>query len=167
MKQLRENSVDFAEKSFWLLISAFAISVAYGIGYQLLFTDVPFVTAMLPSSLAIALVHERSARFGKSKELSSLWIASALWLYFPMCVAVGLFTTALGCDEGFVTLENLKSPLMLTAALATFTASSVITVKFLRARAENEKAPFLPFMIQSLVVQVVLGPMLLLISWST
>lgn len=153
--------MNFSEKSLWLMLGAFCVSVVYGLSYQALYQDVAPATTLMPISVAICTVHLLGARYDKTPEVANLWIALLIWLYFPLAIVVGFLTAALGCDEGVVTPRTILSPLQLGISLLIVVAATMMTLKFLRARHLDPAASVLPYVFRSGALQLLLGPLLL------
>ena len=151
--------MSYSEKCFWGVLGAFFVTVSYGIGYQALFSDAALATTMLPLSLSICAVH----LFGHNRpqEVADLWIALLIWIYFPLVVVVGFLTAAHGCDEGFITPDNITSPLLMTLSILIVAAATFVTTSFLRARKRDSSASVMPFVFTSAATQIILGPLLL------
>lgn len=100
----------------------------------------------------------------RSEVLGQLTLAFLIWLYFPLCVAMGFLQAAIGCDEGPVTLEHfrwqLSSLAVLTCSFAILVTTVWLTVSYLRAVSREPATSVKRYLRNSILFQLVLTPML-------
>ena len=155
-----------AEENFWLLIAVAGLSVSCGILLRIRGLDNSIVATsltLLPTALAVASIHLRSGLSGTDSALAGLgdlYRALLLWFYFPIAVAAGFIGIGLGCNEGLVTVDSLKSPIASAAALLMLLGTSLVTVRFLRARQVSARTSIMPHFLQSVALQFLLAPWL-------
>ena len=150
----------FCEKCFWLIAVSFVVSVSCGMCYQWLFGEVAITLSLLPFLVSVSVVHLLGAYRKQEHAIVDLWTALLIWLYFPMAIAVGMLTAAIGCDEGIITPQNFTSPFLLFVCIIILTATTWVTMQFIRSRRLNQSTPVLPFVLKSGALQIVLSPFL-------
>ncbi len=116
---------------FCVLFCGYLCSVILGIATRQFageHSPLSIILTFLPTQAVLFGVSLQAWWLGKSQFLGRLFVAILIWFPGPIAVAMWLFGTAIGCDEGMINIKNYNQPIFLISIVSQFAVAIALTV---------------------------------------